>query len=1044
MKTSKTFLTAAVLTAVAGSAFATIPTTMNNVVYNSNNSVVAFSDTSTAVGSNVNSTSENFVAVGNNVTANGNKSVAVGLNATANGNNSVAIGLNSKAMTVDSIAIGNNASITTREGAGIAIGRNSEATELGTAVGTEAKATDWGGTALGTLSKATGNQSTAVGNNATAPNAYSTAVGVSSTASGMYSNAMGITTVSSGWSSTAIGSINKAEGSTSTAIGFHNTAKQDFSTVIGAYSDSTGKAGVVAGSYSNASATDSVVLGNNATADVVGSVALGSNSTTDAVVSTATMTVNGTEHTLAGGTADSTVSIGTTNKVGGLNTTATDRPENYVRTLTNMAAGRVSATSTDGVNGSQLHAVVEEVNKTADAVNTLSASAVRGAGKNLTVATTNGERTLALSDNLTDMGSATFGPNTGIYPSNTIISKDGMVVNSVDTHTMISGTSVVIENGNILENTTLDRTGLRVSNNDGGVTFTTNNIYAGEQRIHGVVAGTVDTDAVNVEQLNRKVAEAKTSATAGNGLTVTESKNANGSTNYEFGIDPSITGKINANTDAIAGLTTKVVDNAAAIDTLKGDVVKAKTTVTGSGVVEVTSSANENGSTNYNVSVNTDGIREIAKTSNRYAGDDVVKVERWNNPTGGADLTTFKFDAEKAAEKINVAYNVGGTAHTTTAAKGLGFVDGNHITTTTDANGNIQFNLDASVTDGIATNANGIKANADAIKATNDTVAGLSTKVADNTKAIKANADGVKANADAITGLDTKVADNVKAIKANADGVKANADGVKANADGVKANADAITGLDTKVADNANAIKANADAIKVHDTAIDTLKGDVVKAKTTVTAGNGTVVTTTTNPNGSTNYTLGLDKAVTDQIDNNSKGIQANAEAIKDLAKANNALATETAKGLNGLNGRVDSLASKVDANQKEARRGIASASALAALHPLDYNPEHKVDVMAGVGHYRGNTAVALGAAYRPNENVMFTVGASINGKDSAINAGVSYKVGTKDGVDYKYSKVAMQRHIDELNTTVAEQNQKIEQLNNLVEKLLEEVHQSK
>ena len=1009
MKTSKTFLTAAVLTAVAGSAFATIPTTMNNVAYNSNNSVVAFSDTSTAVGSNVNSTSENFVAVGNNVTANGNKSVAVGLNATANGNNSVAIGLNSKAMTVDSIAIGNNASITTREGAGIAIGRNSEATELGTAVGTEAKATDWGGTALGTLSKATGNQSTAVGNNATAPNAYSTAVGVSSTASGMYSNAMGITTVSSGWSSTAIGSINKAEGSTSTAIGFHNTAKQDFSTVIGAYSDSTGKAGVVAGSYSNASATDSVVLGNNATADVVGSVALGSNSTTDAVVSTATMTVNGTEHTLAGGTTDSTVSIGTTNKVGGLNTTATDRPENYVRTLTNMAAGRVSATSTDGVNGSQLHAVVEEVNKTADAVNALSASTVRGAGKNLTVATTNGERTVALSDNLTDMGSATFGPNTGIYPSNTIISKDGMVVNSVDTHTMISGTSVVIENGNILENTTLDRTGLRVSNNDGGVTFTTNNIYAGEQRIHGVAAGTVDTDAVNVEQLNRKVAEAKTSATAGNGLTVTESKNANGSTNYEFGIDPSVTDKIKANADAIkatsdtvAGLNTKVADNAAAIDTLKGDVVKAKTTVTGSGVVEVTSSANENGSTNYNVSVNTDGIREIAKTSNRYAGDDVVKVERWNNPTGGVDLTTFKFDAEKAAEKINVAYNVGGTAHTTTAAKGLGFVDGNHITTTTDANGNIQFNLDTAVTDGIATNANAIKANDDAIKATNDTVAGLGTKVADNAKAIKANADGVKANADAVAGLNTKVADNV------------------------------------------NAIKANADTIKAHDTAIDTLKGDVVKAKTTVTAGNGTVVTTTTNPNGSTNYTLGLDKAVTDQIDNNSKGIQANAEAIKDLAKANNALATETAKGLSGLNGRVDSLASKVDANQKEARRGIASASALAALHPLDYNPEHKVDVMAGVGHYRGNTAVALGAAYRPNENVMFTVGASINGKDSAINAGVSYKVGTKDGVDYKYSKVAMQRHIDELNTTVAEQNQKIEQLNTLVEKLLEEVHQSK
>lgn len=243
---------------------------------------------------------------------------------------------------------------------------------------------------------------------------------------------------------------------------------------------------------------------------------------------------------------------------------------------------------------------------------------------------------------------------------------------------------------------------------------------------------------------------------------------------------------------------------------------------------------------------------------------------------------------------------------------------------------------------------------------------------------------------------------------------------------------------------NGSQLQDAFDRSATNATNIATNAANIIKAKTSVTAGNGTVVTTTTNPNGSTNYTLGLDKGVTDQIDNNSKGIQANAEAIKDLAKANNALATETAKGLNGLNGRVDSLASKVDANQKEARRGIASATALAALHPLDYNPEHKVDVMAGVGHYRGNTAVALGAAYRPNENVMFTVGASINGKDSAINAGVSYKVGTKDGVDYKYSKVAMQRHIDELNTTVAEQNQKIEQLNNLVEKLLEEVHRSK
>lgn len=636
----------------------------------------------------------------------------------------------------------------------------------------------------------------------------------------------------------------------------------------------------------------------------------------------------------------------------------------FTRQIQHVSAGEVSATSTDAINGSQLQDAFDR--------------------------------------------SATNANNIATNAANIIKAK----------------TSVTAGNGVTVTDST---------NTDGSTNYEvavakalTDQVEANKNGIDGLNgrvgknADAIQANADAIRDLQVGVTAAGTDVTGKGPIKVRRSMALNGGSTFEVSLDQSVTNQIKANTDGINGLDGKIGENvkaidglksdvAAAIDTLKGDVVKAKTTVTGSGVVEVTSSANENGSTNYNVSVNTDGIREIAKTSNRYAGDDVVKVERWNNPTGGADLTTFKFDAEKAAEKINVAYNVGGTAHTTTAAKGLGFVDGNHITTTTDANGNIQFNLDASVTDGIATNANDIKANADAIKATNDTVAGLSTKVADNTKAIKANADGVKANADAITGLDTKVADNAKAIKTNADGVK-----------------------------------ANAEAIKAHDVAINTLQGDVVKAKTTVTAGNGTVVTTTTNPNGSTNYTLGLDKGVTDQIDNNSKGIQANAEAIKDLAKANNALATETAKGLNGLNGRVDSLASKVDANQKEARRGIASATALAALHPLDYNPEHKVDVMAGVGHYRGNTAVALGAAYRPNENVMFTVGASINGKDSAINAGVSYKVGTKDGVDYKYSKIAMQRHIDELNTTVAEQNQKIEQLNNLVEKLLEEVHQSK
>lgn len=157
--------------------------------------------------------------------------------------------------------------------------------------------------------------------------------------------------------------------------------------------------------------------------------------------------------------------------------------------------------------------------------------------------------------------------------------------------------------------------------------------------------------------------------------------------------------------------------------------------------------------------------------------------------------------------------------------------------------------------------------------------------------------------------------------------------------------------------------------------------------------------------------------AVASEVENNANVIKMNSDAIKELTSTNNNNFSTINDNLNNLDIKINTLNSKVNANQKEARKGIASASALAALHPLDYNPDHKVDIMAGVGHYRGNTAVALGVAYRPNENTMFTVGASINGKDTAINAGVSYKVGAKD-IEYR-SPASMAKDIDDLKIIV-------------------------
>ena len=322
-----------------------------------------------------------------------------------------------------------------------------------------------------------------------------------------------------------------------------------------------------------------------------------------------------------------------------------------------------------------------------------------------------------------------------------------------------------------------------------------------------------------------------------------------------------------------------------------------------------------------------------------------------------------------------------------------------------------------------------------------DVKAGTADTDAVNVKQLKDSIANIKDN-DTIT---TVVAGDNIAVTSNGHNYTVSLD------QGTKDKINAIDGLNGRVGKNADAIQANKDAIRDLQVGL-TAAGANVVGKGPIKVRRSMVL------NGGSTFEVSLDQATTDQIKANKDGIDGLNAKVADNTKAiaNNADAIKENKGNISLNkAAIDELANRVvngtntlnnriNTVEKQSRRGVASASALAALHPLDYNPDHKLDIMAGLGHYRGNTAVALGAAYRPNENVMFTVGASINGKDSAINAGISYKVGTKDGVDYKYSKVAMQRHIDELNTTVVEQNEKIEQLNNLVEKLLEEVHQSK
>ena len=111
-----------------------------------------------------------------------------------------------------------------------------------------------------------------------------------------------------------------------------------------------------------------------------------------------------------------------------------------------------------------------------------------------------------------------------------------------------------------------------------------------------------------------------------------------------------------------------------------------------------------------------------------------------------------------------------------------------------------------------------------------------------------------------------------------------------------------------------------------------------------------------------------------------------------------------------------------------------AASAALAALHPLDFDPDHKLDVMAGYGHFHGSNSVALGAAYRPNEDLMFTVGSTVGNGDTVVNAGISYKVGAKSGVSR--SKVSVAKDVADMKRemeAMKAQNAKITAILNAV-----------
>ena len=181
---------------------------------------------------------------------------------------------------------------------------------------------------------------------------------------------------------------------------------------------------------------------------------------------------------------------------------------------------------------------------------------------------------------------------------------------------------------------------------------------------------------------------------------------------------------------------------------------------------------------------------------------------------------------------------------------------------------------------------------------------------------------------------------------------------------------------------------------------------------TTVTAGDHIKVTPTVNGN-TRDYKVSLADDIANQINNNTTNITNNTTNIN-----------KNAADIKNIKGDLSKMDKRID-------KSVAGAAALAALHPLDFDPDAKWDFAAGYGHYRSGDAAAIGAFYRPNEDVQLSIGSTVGSDETVFNAGLSVKVGAHSGVSR--SRVAIGKEVLALKKTVAEQNAQIQKLTALL-----------
>ena len=547
--------------------------------------------------------------------------------------------------------------------------------------------------------------------------------------------------------------------------------------------------------------------------------------------------------------------------------------------------------------------------------------------------------------------------------------------------------------------TVINNNGVTINNGAAGnpVSLTKNGLNNGGNKITNVAAGDVSansTDAVNGSQLHevKTLAGQHTTVKAKDAnVTVTEGTNAAGGTEYTIGLGNKVTLGSDPSKQVSIDGTTGIIKagDKVTIDGTTGNIDAGKVKINGKdGTV--------NGLTNKTWDPNN-------ITSGQAATEDQLKEVDNKITNTSTELTNkgMDFAGNEGEFHRNLGEKVTIKGEGTKAASEY---SGENIRTFADTNGNVVVKMDKNLKTEtiVATGENG-----------KDGKIGINGKDGQTTN-ISVTRDG-KPGVDGAPGTTT-----TRIVYEKPDGTK---EEVATLNDGMKYGGDTGNVIKKKLNEQVNVVGGITDTNKL--TTEDNL-GVVSDGS------NNLKVRMAKDLKGLNSVTTNTLTVGDVKIDNS--GINAGNKKITNVAAGDiSANSTDAVNGgqlwktnqtINNIGGAVNELGDRMD-------RVGAGAAALAALHPLDFDPDDKWDVAAGYGNYKDAHAVSVGAFYRPNEDTMFSVGGSFGGGENMVNAGVSVKLG--QGNHVSTSKVAMAKEIVDLKDAVTRLEAQNEQFRQII-----------